>query len=158
MKRFLIWLGIGLVLLGCESMGGAGEGDVYAVNNVGSMGNLPFHGLGASLEDIYVIVVWEGERVKIHPNVDDDMNCTGFGAVKITSEPLAGDVVVDFVYGFFNGGNEEQRKLSDVLQEEVLVDGDITIELYSAKWDPTNHYVNVFAEVHRGKYDGIHMY
>ena len=158
MKRFLIWAGIVLALPGCESTREYGEGDVYVVNNAGSMSNLPFHGAGANLEDLYLIVVWEGERIEIQPNMDDDKNSTGVGAVRITSEPLAGGLSVDFAYRFYYVGDEMQRKLSDVLEEEALIDGDITIELYSEKWLPTNNQIVILAEVHRGKFDGIHMY
>ena len=158
MKRFLIWAGIVLLLLGCESTREYGEGDVYVVNNAGSMSNLPFHGAGANLEDLYLYVIWECEWKKIPPNMDDDKNSTGVGAVRITSEPLAGGLSVDFAYRFYYVGDEMQRKLSDVLEEEALIDGDITIELYSEKWLPTNNQIVILAEVHRGKFDGIHMY
>jgi hypothetical protein len=153
MKSFLIWVGIVLVLLGSREYG---EGDVYVLNNVGRASNLP-HG-GGALEDLYVAVEWEGERIKIQPNMDEDKNSTGIGAVRITAEPLEGGVVVDFAYGFMYYGDEMQRKLSGVMEEEALVDGDITIELYTEYWIPGSYSVIVLAEVHKGKYDGIHFY
>jgi len=158
MKRFLIWAGIVLVFLGCESTRECGEGNLYVVNNAGTMSCLPFHGAGANLEDLYLVVVWEGEWLKIQPNMDEEKNSTGVGAVRITSEPLSGGVAVDFAYRFYYVGDEMQRTLSDVLEEEALIDGDITIELYSEKWLPTNNQIVILAEVHRGKFDGIHMY
>jgi hypothetical protein len=158
MKRLLIWVGIGLVLLGCESTREFDEGDLYVVNNAGERSCLPFHGAGANLEDLYLYVIWEGEWIKVQPNMDEDKNSTGVGAVRITSEPLAGGLSVDFTYRFYYVGDEMQRTLSDVLEEEALVDGDITIELYSENWTPTSNQIVVLAEVHRGKFDGIHMY
>ena len=158
MKRFLICVGIVLVFLGCEGTRTYDEGNLYVVNNAGSMSNLPFHGAGANLEDLYLIVVWEGEWLHIQPNMDDDKNSTGVGAVRITSEPLTAGLSVDFLYRFYYVGDEMQRTLSNVLEEEALVDGDITIELYSEKWLPTNNQIVILAQVHRGKFDGIHMY
>ena len=158
MKRLLVWVGIGLVLLGCEGTRNYEEGNVHVVNNAGSLSNLPFHATGRPLEELYLIVVWEGEWIRIQPNMDDDKNSTGVGAVQITSEPLAGGVCVDFAYRFYYVGDEMQRTLSDVLKEEALIDGDITIELFSENWAPTSNQVVIRAEVHRGKFDGIHMY
>ena len=158
MKRFLIWAGIGLLLLGCESTREFGEGDVYVVNNVGSRINFPYHSMGTSMEDIYIVVEWEGERIRIKPNMDEDGNSTGVGAVRITSEPLAGGVVVDFLFLYIYVGSELDRRISDVSEEEALVDGDITIELYTEKWEPANDRMFVLAKVHKGKYDGIHLY
>jgi hypothetical protein len=158
MKRFLIWAGIVLVLMGCEATKSFREGHVYVVNNVGGRGNLPFYGVGVKFEDRYVIAEWEGERIKIHPNMHEDKSSTGVGAVRITSEPLAGGVVVDFVYCYCDGGNEERRKISHVLGERVIMDGDMTIELYSDHWDLVDHQIMVYPELHRGKFDGIHMY
>ena len=159
MKRFLIWLGIVLALVGCESTREFGEGDVYVVNNVGSRINFPYHSLGGmSMDDIYVVVEWEGERIKIQPNMDEDGNSRGVGAVRITSEPLAGGVVVDFLFLYLYVGSELDRKVSDVSEEEAIIDGDITVELYTEKWEPNNDRMFVFAKVHKGKYDGIHLY
>ena len=90
--------------------------------------------------------------------MDRDKNSTGVGAIPITSEPLDGGVSVDFAYRFYYVGDEMQRTLSDVLKEEAIVDGDITIELYSENWVPTSNQIVILAEVHRGKFDGIHMY
>ena len=158
MKRFLIWAGIVLLLVGCESTREYGEGDVYVVNNAGAMSNLPHHGAGTPMEDLYVPVEWEGERIEIQPNMDEEKNSTGVGAVKITSEPLKGGVAVDLTYSFLYLGDEMQRKLSGVMEEEPLIDGDITIELYSEKWEPGSYGMIVLAQVHKGKYDGIHFY
>jgi hypothetical protein len=90
MKKFLVWGGIVLVLLGCEGTRSYEEGNVYVVNNVGSRSNLPFHPTGTNLADLYVIVIWEGEWIRIQPNMDDDKNSTGVGAVQITSGHLPG--------------------------------------------------------------------
>jgi hypothetical protein len=158
MKRSLIWVGIVLVLLGCESTRELGEGDVYVVNNLGSRINFPYHSMGTSMEEIYIVVEWEGERINIQPNMDEDGNCTGVGAFRITSEPLAGGVLVDFLFLYLYVGSELDRMLSDVLEEKVVVDGDITIELYTEKWEPANDRMYVLAKVHKGKYDGIHLY
>jgi len=158
MKRLLIWVGIVLVLAGCESTREFAEGDVYVVNNVGAESNLPFHGAGTDLKELYLVVVWEGERLHIPPNMDRDKNSRGVGAVQITSEPLPGGTAVDFSYRFYYVGDEMERKLSEVMEEEALVDGDITIELYSEHWAPTSNQIVVLAEVHRGKFDGIHFY
>ena len=158
MKRFLIWAGIVLVLLGCESTREFGEGDVYVVNNLGSRINFPYHSMGMSMEDIYVVVEWEGERINIRPNMDEDGNCTGVGAFRLTSEPLAGGILVDFLFLYLYVGSELDRRISDVSEEEAVIDGDITIELYTEKWEPTNDRMFVLAKVHKGKYDGIHLY
>ena len=158
MKRFLICVGIGFLLLGCESTREYGEGDVYVVNNVGDRSNLPYHSSGTSMKDLYLAVEWEGERIEIQPNMDEDKNSTGVGAVRITSEPLAGGVVVDFSFFYLYVGDEMQRKVSDVSEEEAIVDGDITIELYSEKWEPSSERIFVLTKLHRGKFDGIHFY
>jgi len=158
MKHFLIWAGIVLVLAGCESTREFAEGDVYVVNNVGSRINLPFHSTGVGYEDIWINVVWEGERLKIHPNMNEDKTSTGVGAVRITSEPLPGGTVVDFLFIYLYVGSELDRMLSHVLEEEAVVDGDITIELYTERWEPSNDRMFVLAKLHKGKYDGVHLY
>ena len=45
-----------------------------------------------------------------------------------------------------------------MMEEEAIVDGDITIELYSHSWMVTDSQIVVLAKVHKGKFDGIHMY
>ena len=158
MGRSLIWVGILLVLLGCESTREFGEGDVYVVNNVGSRINFPYHALGTPMDEIYLVVEWEGERIHINPNMDEDGNSTGLGAVRITSEPLAGGVLVDFLFLYLYVGSELDRMISDVSEDEAIIDGDITIELYTDEWNPGNDRMFVLAKVHKGRYDGIHLY
>ena len=146
-----------LVLLGCESTKRYGEGDVYVVNNSGLASCLRYYTVVGG--DLYhLIVEWEGERIKIKCNMDVNGNSTGVGAVRITSEPLEGGLSVDFAYCFLFVGDEKVWKFSDVLEEEALVDGDITIELYSERWDPSSWDIVVLGTAHRGKFDGIHIY
>ena len=136
--RFLIGPLIGLigVLIGCggSTIGTYREGRLYVVNNVCGYSNL-----GENYDRIFV--EWEGEEVPILRNMSDDGSWTQAGAVLLTSEPLPGGTPIDFTYYFQYVGDKQPMRLSEVLEElgeEAIIDGDITIDIYSAQWNPRN--------------------
>lgn len=145
------------ILIGCggTSVEPHKEGRLYVVNNVGWASNL------VEGDDRYLNVEWEGEIWKIHPNMNQDGSPTMEGAVQLTPEPLPGGTPIDFIYYFHFVGDQKGLRLSEILKiigEEAIIDGDITIDLYSVKWEPTSNTIYPYARVVRGKFDGIHSY
>ena len=158
MKVFLIWTVSGLigVLIGCggSTVGTYREGRLYVVNNAG---------WGSNLGEVnkYIVVKWEGEMMEIPLNMNQDGSPTGVGAVQLTPDPLPGGTPIDFTYYFYYVGDRKPMQLSEVLKilgEEATIDGDITIEIYSATWNPGSNWVIAYARVVKGKFDGSHPY
>ena len=148
------------LLIGCgeSTTGTFKEGRLYVVNNTGYNSNV---GTSEFAVDRYIEVTWEGEVIFIPMNMDRDGNPTGAGAVLLTPEPLPGGTVIDFTYLFIFEIARRTMELSEVLArigEKAVIDGDITIEIYSARWDPMASTIIAFARVIKGKYDGIHRY
>jgi hypothetical protein len=157
-KIFLVWAVGGLIGIGSgcgkSTTGTFKPGRLYVVNNVGYNSNV-------GITDRYIEVTWEEEIFFIPMNMDRDGNPTGAGAVLLTPEPLPGGTQIDFTYLFIFEIARRTMQLSEVLAvigEEAVIDGDITIEIYSARWDPMASTIIAFARVIKGKYDGIHRY
>jgi len=108
----------------------------------------------------WLTVEWEGEVISVDNNMDYEGNPTGVGAVLITPEPLPGGTVVDFTFNFKFGNEVRTRRLSELLPsgQKAIIDGDITIEVYSLKWDPRLAYNDAAVRVVSGKFDGVHPY
>ena len=163
--KWLSALAVGVLtiaLLDCgETTKAFRDGRLYVVNNTVWRTNLG-NGACGDISDRYILIEWEGTEVKVPPNMDCDGNPTGVGAVELTSEPLPGGTEIDFTYYFFYVGNRESMKLSEVLGrigEKAIIDGDITIEIYSEYWGKWNQCDIVpYARVIKGKFNGVHIY
>ncbi|HID95008.1 MAG TPA: hypothetical protein EYP53_02980 [Candidatus Latescibacteria bacterium] len=149
----LIWP-ITVVLSGCTEHATRlyKEGRLYVVNNA-----CPH----SREEPRWVTVEWEGESILVDPNMDEDGEPTGVGAVLITPASLPGGTEIDFVFNFRFVGEIRSRRLSEVLPsgQKAIIDGDITIDIYSLRWDPSRGLIiDCTARVISGKFDGIHPY
>jgi len=163
-ERFLIGVLSGLIgiLLGCgESTIGTQErqGELYVVNNTTAGCNF------GGEHNAYIIVEWEGEEIRIPWNMKTDGTWSKVGAVKLTREPLPGGTEVDFTYYYNFIGTKTSMRLSEVFsslgEKQTVIDGSITIEIYSTSWQPyysVGNRITAFARVIKGQYNGTHLY
>jgi hypothetical protein len=137
------------------------DGRLYVVNNL-SWGQHLGPLSSSKVDERYILVEWEGE-VRIHPNMDQEGNPTGIGAVQLTPESLPGGTEIDFPFTYaIYWGKQSKNELSVLLEAlgfKAIIDGDITIEIYSQDWTPASSSEMVcLAAVLRGKRDEIHVY
>ena len=158
MRIALVWVASGLIGIflncGVSTVITYRDGRLYVVNNTNLESNL------GGFE--YILVEWEGEEIKIPRNMNPDGSWTHAGAVQLTPEPLPGGTGIDFTYHYFFVGASQPVRLSGVLKvlgEEAIIDGDITIDIYSRVWEP-GHVTNImaYAGVVKGEFDGPHSY